>query len=147
MNFWGEKTTSLLDVWTVEHFISGIALMGVVYYLCHRFLPEIFKSEHVPKKKKDFLLCLILLAIALYWESFEFYMEAGYSPYHDVTYWFHGVEHWSNRLVSDPLITVMGGYVGLRYIRWTLAARLVSCSWLALHIFVFPHSMYLHEIM
>ena len=61
-------------------------------------------------------------------------------------YWFQGVEFWANRLISDPLLTVIGYYISKKYSFFVTPARIISLLWLLVHIFLFPHSMYLHEI-
>ena len=63
-----------------------------------------------------------------------------------VEYWFQGVEFWANRFISDPLITVMRYYISKKYIFLVNPARILSLLWLLIHIFIFPHSMYLHEL-
>ncbi len=64
-----------------------------------------------------------------------------------ITYWFQGGEFWGNRVITDPLITLAGGVVGLYRNRWVLPARLFSLSFSLTHIFVFPHCMYLQELL
>ena len=63
-----------------------------------------------------------------------------------VAYWFQGVEFWPNRILSDPLITVVGYYIARANPALVTPARIVSLIWLLVHVFIFPHSMYLHEI-
>ena len=80
------------------------------------------------------------------WESIEHYLEAGLAGY-TVEYWFQGVEFWPNRLLADPLMLIIGYMIAKRYPGFVNPARVLSLLWLFVHLFVFPHSMYLHEIL
>ena len=80
------------------------------------------------------------------WEGIEFYMEAGYTHVHAITYWLQGIEFWGNRLITDPLITVAGGMIGLHRRSLILPARILSLAFLFTHVFVFPHCMYLQDL-
>lgn len=86
----------------------------------------------------------VLLMLAFYWEMLEHYLETGLVG-QGVEHWFHGVEHWSNRIFSDNLAMMAGYFIGLHYRVVVWPARVLSAAWLYVHIFVFPHSMYLHE--
>jgi len=90
------------------------------------------------------LIFVLLMAFA--WEALEHYLEIGLLGL-KVEYWFQGVEFWANRIFSDPLVTVFGYYVAKKNMHLVTPARLISLIWLLVHIFVFPHSMYLHEIL
>lgn len=145
MAIFGHKTEALFDIWSIEHFISGMAMIMIVRLICIRLMPDIFKSGKISEKSLQTIQIGCLLVIALFWECIEFYLEAGYTGVEKITYWFHGVEYWGNRLITDPLITIAGGYVGLKYYNVVFAARVVSIGWLVIHIFFLPHSMYLQE--
>ena len=90
----------------------------------------------------DFLGVLFL---AYLWETLEHYLEEGLAGA-AVEYWFQGVEFWPNRFVSDPLMLVLGYWIAVRRPHLVVWARVASVAWLVVHIFVFPHSMYLHEL-
>lgn len=148
MVFFGQKTIAFLDVWSLEHFISGIgvshlcAVIGAVIFkggISH------YKASDVAKNPKEWLVYILL--VACMWEVVEFYLEAGYSGIDAVTHWFQGVEFWANRLISDPILVLIGGYIGLKNKKLVIYARCFSIVWLYVHIFEFPHSMYLHELM
>lgn len=145
MLFFGDKTQALFDVWSLEHFVSGMATVIVIRWLCEHFLPEIYKNPTIPDKKKTISLLLTYLAAVYLWEALEFYLEAGYTNNEAVTHWFRGVEFWGNRLITDPVITTTGGYLGYRYARIAPYARVFSITWLLIHIFVFPDCMYLQD--
>lgn len=142
MIFWGHKTDAWFDVWSLEHFFSGLSITAITIFLIHRYIltPE-------DKIKNPHYIYLIGVLLAAYvWEAIEFYLEAGYTNIDVVTHWFQGVEFWGNRLIGDPLVTVLGGWVALNYKKMIWPARVFSLVWLLVHIFVFPHSMYLHDI-
>ena len=141
---WGLKTVSIFDVWTIEHFLSGISI-GALAVRCNM---KIFKNkldlDSRDIKTRYFDLIFVLLA-AYSWETVEHYMESGLTG-DVVAYWFQGVEFWANRILTDPLITVMGYYIAMANPALVFPARIVSLIWLLVHVFIFPHSMYLHEI-
>jgi len=91
---------------------------------------------------------VFILFVSYFWETIEFYLEAGYTNIDAVTYWFQGVEFWGNRLFTDPAMLLLGYLVVVHYnskkIIWF--ARFLSFTWLFIHIFIFPHCMYLQEI-
>ena len=141
---WGYKTVSIFDVWTIEHLLSGISI-GAVAVRCNM---KIFKNkldlDSRDIKTRYFDLIFVLL-VAYSWETVEHYMESGLMG-DVVAYWFQGVEFWPNRILSDPLITVVGYYIAMANPVLVTPARIMSLIWLLVHVFIFPHSMYLHEI-
>ena len=141
---WGLKTVSIFDVWTIEHFLSGISI-GAVAVRCNM---KIFKNkldlDSRDIKTRYFDLIFVLLA-AYSGDTVEHYMESGLTG-DVVAYWFQGVEFWANRILSDPLITVVGYYIAMKNPSLVKPARIVSLIWLIVHVFIFPHSMYLHEV-
>jgi hypothetical protein len=42
---------------------------------------------------------------------------------------------------------VIGYIIAKRYPSLVMPARILSVVWLFVHVFVFPHSMYLHELL
>jgi hypothetical protein len=143
---WGYKTVSMFDIWSLEHFVNGIALAGMTGIITGRVLPQ---NEINPKSWK-IINCIFVLALSLLWECAEHYLEAGVLPGavgERVTFWFQGVEHWSNRLIGDTLTVLLGWYVYT--LRQSLAtpAKIFSLLWMGVHIFVFPDSMYLHRLL
>ena len=109
---------------------------------------KIFKSkldlDSRDIKTRYFDLIFVLLA-AYAWETVEHYLENGLMG-DVVAYWFQGVEFWANRIFADPLITVVGYYIAVGNPKLVTPARILSLMWLLVHVFIFPHSMYLHEI-
>ena len=67
--------------------------------------------------------------LAYLWEALEHYLEAGLAGA-AVTYWFQGVEYWPNRLLSDPLMLVIGYWIAGRYPRLVIpGTRLGRAAW------------------
>ena len=124
--------------------MSGLSI-GALAVHCNM---KIFKNKlHVDSreiKTRYFDLIFVLLA-AYAWETVEHYLEIGLMG-DVVVYWFQGVEFWANRIISDPLITVVGYYIAIGNPQLVTPARIVSLIWIVVHIFIFPHSMYLQEL-
>ena len=140
----GSKTVSWFDIWSLEHFVSGVA-MGSLYALFAdkvllKGLPELAPAT----RKRFYILTIVVIQYA--WEAIEFYMEAGYTNVHAITYWLHGIEFWGNRLITDPMVTLAGAMLGLHRANLILPARIFSLTFLFTHVFLFPHCMYLQEI-
>jgi len=135
---WGTKTHSFFDVWSFEHFFSGMAIGATAMYFTNK------KIKNTDKEMSKYVEIFFVLFLAYFWESIEHYMELGILG-DTVKYWLQGVEHWSNRLISDPLLILLGYFTVRRYVYLTNYARILNFTWLFLHIFLFPHSMYIHE--
>ena len=138
MIFWGDKTIALFDVWSIEHFMTGIFIGAFISTRTNDIL------QRLPKNYRYRYHFYKVMAIAFFWECIEHYLEAGLLS-SVVTTWFRGVELWANRLITDPLLVLCGYCIVQRYPRITLPARLFSVIWLILHIFVFPDCMYLQD--
>lgn len=135
--WFGDKTLAIFDVWSLEHFISGICIGALI--------PLLYRPKNLLINIPLQHYILWVLCITFGWEVMEHYLETGLAG-DAVAHWFQGVEHPLNRMVSDPLLMVLGSLI-LRtkpYISWP--ARAISFIWLFTHIFVFKHSMVLHEI-
>jgi hypothetical protein len=146
--FFGDKQLAWFDVWSLEHFIAGVgishlcALLGTCIF---QKSGQGYSAEMVRQNPRPFMGYILM--VALLWEVIEFYLEAGYTGIEAVTYWFQGVEFWGNRIITDPLLVLLGGYVGLMQKKLIWWARGFSVTWLYVHIFIFPHCMYLHVLM
>ena len=141
---WGLKTLAFFDIWTLEHLLSGISIGAFSIQINNKLFKNNFALNRKDINTSYFDLILVLL-IAYMWETVEHYLETGLAGYR-VEFWFQGVEFWANRFISDPLITVIGYYISKKYLFLVNPARILSLLWLLIHIFIFPHSMYLHEI-
>ena len=141
---WGLKTLAFFDIWTLEHLLSGISIGAFSIQINNKLFKNNFSLNRKDINTSYFDLILVLL-IAYMWETVEHYLETGLAGYR-VEFWFQGVEFWANRFISDPLITVIGYYISKKYLFLVNPARFLSLLWLLIHVFIFPHSMYLHEI-
>jgi hypothetical protein len=141
----GNKTVAWFDVWSFEHFMSGMATVVTIEFLFRKFLPEIYDTKFISEKKRKGIMLIGYAVLVYLWETIEFYLEEGYTNIERVTYWFQGVEFWANRLITDPAITLSGAALGLSFKRISPVARVISLTWLMLHVFVFPDCMYLQN--
>ena len=141
---WGLKTHAVMDAWTIEHLLSGVSAGHEVKEHNRKILDgkiDCEEHDHVVRH----LDVVAVLFLAYLWEVIEHYLETGLAGA-AVEFWFQGVEFWANRIIFDPLMVVVGYLVAKRYPKLVWPARILSITWLLVHIFVFPHSMYLHEI-
>ena len=141
---WGLKTVAIFDVWSFEHLLSGLSIGALAVRSNMAIIKNKLDLNSWDIKTRYFDLIFVLLA-AYAWETVEHYLESGLMG-DGVASWFQGVEFWANRILSDPLITVVGYYIATGNPKLVMPARIASLIWLMLHVFIFPHSMYLHEI-
>jgi hypothetical protein len=146
---WGYKTVALFDAWSIEHILSGISIGTAVTINNKKHFKNIFKEftnliHHNNKSVIHFDIIGVLF-LAYFWESIEHYLELGLAGT-TIEYWFQGVEMWANRLITDPLMLVIGYYIAKQFPWLIWYARFLSIIWIFIHIFIFPHSMYLHTI-
>jgi hypothetical protein len=147
MTLWGLKTEAMFDVWSVEHFMAGVSLGCLAKYAIGKYYADENRDEKMRNDKtRNILMFALVIIITLFWENAEHYIEAGLLG-ERIEYWFQGVEHWSNRLIADSLLVIAGCYTFMKYHNFVWFARVFSLIWLALHIVVFPHSMYLQEML
>ncbi|MDR1694798.1 MAG: hypothetical protein LBR70_06390 [Lactobacillaceae bacterium] len=142
MIWWGVKTEAAFDVWSIEHLIMGITVGWIADKIISK---RILGDEKVSEKTRNRINVVIVLMIAYMWETLEHYIETGLfgGP---VRYWFQGVEHWTNRLIFDNIMVVLGWTIYVKRGGFVWFARVFSIVWLTVHIFMFPHSMYLHTM-
>ena len=141
----GLKTHAIFDVWSIEHLLSGVSIGSAIRKQNHKEIARIVSNdEHTHHSWHFDMLGVLFLAYA--WETLEHYLEVGLAG-QAVEWWFQGVEFWPNRLLADPLMMVIGYAVAKRYPEMVWPARILSLLWLFFHIFVFPHSMYLHTLL
>ena len=145
MLLWGLKTEAAFDVWSLEHLANGLNLAASAELIIRWFV----KFEMSPGLRRT-VNVLLVLAMALFWENVEHYVEAGVLPGslgERIGFWFQGVEHWSNRLIADNLMVLAGWYVYTRKKSLILPAKIFSTLWMLFHLFVFPDSMYLQRLL
>lgn len=138
---WGLKTVAMFDVWSFEHVLSGVSVGSLIKNDNARCLAAAPLSDRIRLR----IDLIAVLFVAYLWETVEHYLETGLAG-EKVEYWFQGVEAWTNRIISDPLLLVVGYFIASRYPSLVIPARILSVIWLGVHIFVFPHSMYLHTL-
>ena len=98
MMLFGDKTEAFFDIWSIEHFMTGIILAFI--------LNKIF-----PNKKSNFIL---LLAVSFLWELLEYHLERGELG-SKVQNWLSGTEYWGNRLIGDNFVVMMGYFCYNKY--------------------------------
>ncbi|MBI4143394.1 hypothetical protein HY487_00755 [Candidatus Woesearchaeota archaeon] len=141
LELFGFKTVAFFDIWTIEHILSGIS----VGYAVKKQNRKGDEKNHSYKSLVRLDLAIILF-LGYLWESLEHYLEDGIAG-PSVQYWFQGVEAWPNRIISDPLMLVLGYYIAFKKPVLVIPARVLSVAWLFFHIFIFPNSMYLHYLL
>lgn len=148
MLIWGYKTVAMFDIWSIEHFVNGIAMAGMAMFLTNKIFN--IKKIEISNEARVVVSFIMVLATSLLWECIEHYIEAGILPGaigERVTFWFQGVEHWSNRLIGDTLTVLLGWFVYQKKPKLALPAKIFSLVWMLVHIFAFPDSMYLHRLL
>ncbi len=140
----GLKTTSCMDAWTFEHVLSGIS---IGYALKTWNLKILYGSYPIASDKRGLLFYNLvgILALAYFYECIEHYLEIGLGGSW-IKHWLHGTEYWANRIIFDPLMLVLGYFLVEKHPSLLRPARFLALIWLLVHLFIFPHSMYLHEI-
>ncbi len=150
----GHKTVAFFDLWSIEHIVSGISFGSLAFLHTRKKFSNVVAQfgatlEHLAEKQRAVLTrfdVITVLFIAYFWETLEHYLETGLlGP--KVVYWFQGVEAWDNRFISDPLMLLLGYWIVKRWPKLVWPARIFSIVWLYFHIFVFPHSMYLQDML
>lgn len=150
----GHKTIAVFDVWSIEHIMAGISFGSLAFFYTRKEILNIIGQfggtiENLSKVNRAIIVrfdLILVLLIAYFWETFEHYLEVGLLG-DKVMYWFQGVEVWSNRFISDPLMLILGYFLVTRWPKLVWPARIFSLVWLFFHIFIFPHSMYLQDIL
>lgn len=142
---WGLKTHAILDVWTIEHLLSGLSVGSAVKVKNHKVFQKILNIANHNHHSWWFDISGVLF-IAYAWETLEHYLEVGLGG-SAVEYWLQGVEFWPNRLIADPFMLVLGYMIAKKYPSLVWPARVLSIAWLVVHVFIFPHSMYLQEVL
>ncbi len=141
---WGLKTVAVFDVWSLEHFMAGMSVGGFIQAASNRVFRDIpvLEGRQDIAWWSDLSACLFL---AYLWEAIEHYLENGTAGV-AVEYWFQGIEFWANRLIADPALLVLGMALVRRHPWLAWPTRGASMIWLGIHVFVFPHCMYLYEL-
>lgn len=142
MIWWGVKTEAAFDVWSIEHLIMGVTAGWIADKIISK---KMIGDEQISENLRIKINFVIVLLIAYMWETLEHYIETGLMG-NRIAFWFQGVEHWSNRLIFDNLMVLLGWLLYIKRGGFVWFARVFSVVWLTVHIFLFPHSMYLHTM-
>jgi hypothetical protein len=88
-----------------------------------------------------------VLVAAYAWESFEHYLEADSLPV--IMQWMQGVEFVGNRMITDPLLVLLGALVFRRWgaERLAMAARAFIVVFVFTHVFILPDCMALQRLL
>jgi hypothetical protein len=140
---WGHKSVAIFDIWFIEHVMFGISIGSAVRRKNHTILQKLLGRNH--SYHSWYFAIVGVLFWAYLWEDIEHYLEMGLAG-EWLEYWLNGVEFWANRLFADPLMLVMGYLIAKRFPILVWPARMFSFLWVLIHLFVFPHSMYLHTL-
>jgi len=73
---WGWKTTAMMDVWTIEHLLSGLSVGSLVINYNRKIFKQHFSIEDPNLITKNFDVIGVLL-LAFLWETVEHYLETG----------------------------------------------------------------------
>lgn len=141
----GFKTVAMFDFWIIEHVLAGLSVGCLMNNANRNQITRIYSQIDQPNKTITRFDLFGLLFLGYSWETIEHYLESGIAG-EVIKFWFQGIEFWSNRIIADPLMLIIGYFIALKYPLLVKPARILSCLWLFIHIFIFPHSMYLHTI-
>lgn len=143
MKIWGHKTEAMFDLWSIKHFLMGIALTATAYFI----IKIIFKKDTLSEPARKKLSLVIVLLLSISWEMVEHYLEQNLFG-KVITDWFAGTEHWTNRIFGDNLLVLLGWFVYHKnhgkILLWF--EKIFSFAFLFVHIVIFPNSMYLHDV-
>lgn len=93
--FFGDEKIAMFDLWSIQHFLAGVLIGSLL-----------LGTKDTPTKNWQRIIPFVLF-VAFTWEAVEVYLETGVV----LKNWL-GFEHWSNRLITDPLMAILGGAVG-----------------------------------
>jgi len=131
--FVGDRSEATFDLWSLQHFCAGILLGSIL--LRSKFLRLATMKE----------LVIVALLIELGWEATELGMEAGLFG-QAIANWKDGYEHWSNRLVGDPLMVALGAFVARRFSYAWKIVLLPAAIWLLINV-LSPNTMSIQRLL
>ena len=120
-SFFGDEKSSLFDLWSIQHFLAGV-LIGSL------FLSP--KDSSIKKERWQKIIPFILF-IAFGWEALEIYLEKGI-----IFAEWNSFEHWTNRIITDPLTALVGGVIGYSKRNSWKIVIIPIILWLALKLFL-----------
>lgn len=130
----GKNAEAMLDLWTLQHFSVGILVVYFFRQMAKRRLGKQWELNFV----------YVSLAGAYVFEALELWLEIGGAG-EKIATWLHSLEHWSNRLVADPMALLFGMLVSRRYPR----SRLIAFGFIVIWIVtqgLSPHCMYINDL-
>ncbi len=130
----GHKSSAIFDLWSLFHILTGVAIGNIIYSAVYDFTEET-RSSLILKTE-----AWTLLLLCYCWEFVEYWLEMGKAGVF-VAYWLQGQEHWLNRLLSDPLLVLIGYMVSRRFKIFIWPARMILAAWIWIFITILPHSM------
>jgi hypothetical protein len=136
------KTEAAFDIWSIEHLVSGMVIGAIVDFIVKKYFLKWEKVSRSLELKIDFIL---VLTISIFWENLEHYIEV-WLWWQRVEVWMQWVEHWSNRLIFDDTMVLLGWFIRTKQNKVVWFARIFSFVWIFFHIFVFPDCMYLQRV-
>lgn len=115
IELFGGKATSWFDIWSLVHFVSGLAISSFFFDFVKRKLPNGIQNPHsINILGHCFYLwldTLLIICFAYSWEFIELFLEKGLLG-SNVMFWFNGIEFPANRFLTDPLLTYLGYKLG-----------------------------------
>ena len=133
--FFGHKSVALVDLWTLQHVASGVAIGAFVTW-------QLGDWQHLIERTL-FQVIIRVGSLAVLWEGFEYQFELGMLG-HEVAEWKDGIEHWANRCIVDPLAVLFGAFVYRRWDKTLLPARWFSLVWIGANVLA-PTCMSIQE--
>lgn len=141
MEFIGHKSSAIFDLWSVAHFLLGMALGRLPERIFSRYNLAPTTRSNAMRTNASAQQYLLVLVFAASWEVVEFALEAGIAG-PTIGFWFQGHEHMLNRALSDPLLVLAGFWLANTHARWmTWPSRVALLVWGWIFMVVLPHSM------
>lgn len=130
-HLFGDKTTSPFDLWSFQHFLNGIIFAWI--YMNLREAPN----------KLDCLWTVLFINFA--WEGHEAWAETGMRGAL-IAGWTGGVEHWTNRVIADPLLVLCGALLFFAYPKIAKPALALTTCWICANL-ALPDCMTLQTLL
>lgn len=163
------EANGIFDLWSITHIFLGIIVGAIIQKInqnkIQTFAENLFEKiiiniqtkapesiKILKKIKKDTFFQIFhfditgVLLIAYIWEAIEHYMELGAFSL-ELAQYLNGTESWANRLITDPLMLVVGYAIAYKYPKMYYPALIIIIIWYTVHFFFFPDLMYLHRFL
>lgn len=128
----GYRQVAMFDLWSFQHLMSGVLIGAILRWL----------APNISASKLHFISAVMLITYG--WEALELQMELGTFG-HSVSQWKVGFEHWSNRLVGDPLLGASGALTARRYQQAWKFVLIPVAIWLTINV-LSPTSMEIQKL-